>query len=88
MAKIKQVPELVKLAQQAGSFAVRVTPNAAQNSVMLAGGVVQIRVTATPEGGKANAAVIKALAAALGVAKSRIRLKSGASHRDKVFLID
>jgi len=88
MAKIKQVPELAQMAQKGDSFSVRATPNAAQNSVTLVGDVVQVRVTATPEGGKANTAVIKALAAAMGIAKSRLRLKSGASSRDKEFLID
>ena len=41
-----------------------------------------------PEDGKANAAVIKLLAKALGVAKSRLVLVRGATSRDKLFRID
>ncbi len=49
---------------------------------------VRIRVTAVPEGGKANAAVKKLLAKALSVPKARLRLIRGETARDKVFVID
>ena len=50
-------------------------------------GSLRVRTTAPPVGGKANKDVIRQLAAAFGVPPARIRLKSGASHRNKVFLI-
>lgn len=50
--------------------------------------MLKIAVTAPPEQGRANAAVIELLARRLGIAKSRIELVSGATHRHKKFLLD
>jgi uncharacterized protein YggU (UPF0235/DUF167 family) len=44
-------------------------------------------VTTVPEGGKANAAVLKLLAKALGVPKSRLAIVQGETGRDKVIEI-
>ena len=68
---------------------VRVTPKAAANRIAVdADGLIRVYVTTVPEDGKANAAVIKLLAKALGVAKSRLVLVRGATSRDKLFRID
>jgi uncharacterized protein (TIGR00251 family) len=68
---------------------VRVQPRARRNEVVeQAGGVLRVRVTAAPEGGEANRAVIALLADALGVAPSRIALVRGAASRDKLFRIE
>lgn len=80
--------DLSHLAQPGTQIAVRVTPRAARNAVLLEGDRVRVSVTTVPEDGKANAAVIKLLAKALGVAKSRLVLLRGASSRDKVFRVD
>lgn len=69
-------------------FQVRVTPRGGRNEVTVEGGEVRVRVTAVPEGGKANKAVQTVLAKALGVAKSRVTLVRGGSSRDKVFQLD
>ena len=45
-------------------------------------------MTAPAEGGKANRAVTKLLAGALGVPKSRLTLVRGTTARDKVFRLD
>ena len=66
-------------------IAVRVTPNASRNRVVMAEGQLRIYVTVVPEGGKANTAVQKLLAKAVGVPKSRLLLIRGATSRDKVF---
>ena len=66
------------------SFAVRVTPRASANAV--AGerdGTLLVRVTAPPAEGAANAALVKLLAKALGVAPSTVRIEAGASARTK-----
>jgi len=42
-----------------------------------------VRVTAAPEGGKANAAVEKTIAAALGLPKSAVTVVRGHSGRSK-----
>ncbi len=80
--------DLSHLAQPGTEIAVRVTPRAARNAVTLDGETIRVTVTVVPEDGKANAAVIKLLAKALGVAKSRLVLVRGASSRDKLFRID
>ena len=46
-----------------------------------------IRVRAVPEGGKANAAVIKLLAASLDISQSDIRLIRGHKARRKLFSV-
>ena len=57
---------------------VRVLPKARRNSVeVLPGPKVRVHVTAAPEGGKANDAVIALLARRLGVAKSVIKILRG-----------
>jgi uncharacterized protein YggU (UPF0235/DUF167 family) len=47
-----------------------------------------VRVTAAPEGGAANRAVIGLLAEVLGVAPSRVALVRGATSRDKLLRIE
>ncbi|MGP6089879.1 DUF167 domain-containing protein [Antarctobacter jejuensis] len=70
------------------TFEVRVTPKAARNAVTLdEAGKLRVTVTAVPEGGKANTAVLRLLSKALGVPKSRIALLRGATSRDKTFRI-
>ncbi|MGB5255710.1 MAG: DUF167 domain-containing protein [Woeseiaceae bacterium] len=67
---------------------VRVQARAIRNEL---GGVrdghLQVRTTAAPADGKANKAVTKLLAGAFGVAPSRIELRRGRTHRDKLFRI-
>jgi len=48
----------------------------------------KIYVTAAPEDGKANEAVIKLLAKNLGVAKSSLTIMRGHTSRDKVIKIE
>lgn len=79
--------DLKHLAARGAEIAVRVTPRAARNRIVAEGDVLRVYVTVVPEGGKANAAVQKLLAKALGVAKSRLVLVRGQSARDKVFRI-
>lgn len=69
---------------------VRVQPGARRSGIdgLVAraegGKAVKIRVTEPPEGGKANAAVIKLLAKAWGVPKGRIAVAAGAKDRRKI----
>lgn len=76
------------LADGEGRLALRVTPGARAESIAIADGQVAIKVRAKPEDGKANAAVIALLAAALGIGASRIELLRGATGRDKLVRID
>jgi hypothetical protein len=80
--------ELAHLATPGAEIAVRVTPKASRNAVVADGAVVRVYVTVVPEGGKATAEVVKLLAKALGVAKTRLTLVRGETSRDKVFRLD
>jgi uncharacterized protein YggU (UPF0235/DUF167 family) len=79
---------LSHLARPGAVLAVRATPRASRTSVALAGDVIRVHVTSVPEDGKANRAVAEALAEALGVARTRLTLLTGASSRDKRFRLD
>lgn len=79
--------DLSHLAIPGAEIAVRVTPKAARNAVVAEDGAIRVYVTTVPEDGKATAAVVKLLAKALGVPKSRLTLIRGATARDKVFRI-
>lgn len=50
-------------------------------------GALKVAVTAPPEDGKANQALVAALATALGVRRSQVELASGLTSRDKKFLV-
>ena len=76
--------ELRILVDSEGRLAVRVTPNAKADRVMIEEGQVKVRVTVAPEDGKANKAVITLLAKALGVSKSSLSIIRGETARDKL----
>ena len=64
---------------------VRVQPKAKRNSIeVVEGSKLKVYVTAAPEDGKANDAVVALLAKSLGVAKSHIRILRGHKSRDKL----
>ena len=69
---------------------LRVTPKSRADEIVgLRGdGVLHVRVTAAPENGKANEAVLKLLGSALRLPKSAIRLKGGAASREKWIELD
>ena len=72
-------------------LAVRVTPKASRNELKglytAADGTVSlsVKVTAAPDKGKANAAVISLLAEKFGIAKSTLALVKGETDRNKTF---
>lgn len=66
---------------------MRVAPKASRNAVAgigADGSAIKVSVTAPPEDGKANAAVIKLLAKAWKVPKSSVSVATGAASRNKV----
>ncbi|GAB4264857.1 MAG: DUF167 domain-containing protein [Pararhodobacter sp.] len=81
------VDDLSARAIPGASFVLRVTPKA-RRVALEDGDPIRVWVTEAPEDGKANAAVRKLLAKALGVAPSRLELLRGATSRDKVFQLD
>lgn len=83
------LPDLRAIATSGATIAVRVTPRAARDTLTRTDdGSLRAGVTAPPEDGRANAAVTRLLARALGVAPSRLTLLRGATARDKLFRLD
>jgi len=63
-------------------------PKAGRNEIgPVRSGRIVVRVTAAPEDGKANAAILKLLAKGLGISASTIEVSSGATSREKTLLL-
>ena len=66
------------------SFAVRLIPRASRTAIAgVRDGVLQVRVTAAPVDGAANRALLEALAKALHVGTTALRIESGATSPRK-----
>lgn len=66
-------------------LSLKVSPKASRTAITgWAGEVLRVAVTAAPDKGKANAAVIALLAEALGVARSRISILRGETQPQKL----
>lgn len=64
---------------------LRVRPGGKKNAILGEhGGALRVSVTAQPERGKANRAVVKLLADVLGIAASEVAIVSGETSGDKV----
>jgi len=71
------------------TVSVKVVPRASRNEVVgWRGGVLRLRVTAPPQDGRANAAVVELLAAALGVRKSAVAIAAGHASAHKRVAIE
>lgn len=67
---------------------VRAQPGARKNAVVGEhGGALKVAVMAPPDQGKANKALVEVLREALDVKRAQIELVSGATSRDKRFLV-
>lgn len=67
---------------------IKVVPGASRSEVAgWLGEALKVRVAAPPESGKANLAVEKVLAAALGVSRRQVRLEAGLASQRKVVAI-
>jgi len=79
----------IRQEKSGASFAVKVAPRASQNKIAeVADGALKVRLTAPPVEGAANEALVKLLAKALGLAKSRVKVVQGHKSRDKRLLIE
>lgn len=69
----------------AGRLAVRVHPGARKDALVdrLANGEWKLAVSAPPEGGRANEAVVELLAGLLGVKRRQVSVVRGAASRAK-----
>jgi uncharacterized protein (TIGR00251 family) len=70
-------------------LATRVTPNAGRNEITgWRDGVLQMKIAAPPEKGKANKELIDFLSQALGVKRYAISIIKGHTSRNKVIAIE
>lgn len=75
-------------------IAVHVTPKASRTQVsglrfdQEGNPEIQVRVSAPPEGGKANKAVCEVVAKALGIAKGKVQVVRGDTSRHKMLAIE
>jgi uncharacterized protein len=68
---------------------VRVTPRASRDELAgLRDGVLRVRVTAPPVDGRANQAVCRLIAKAVGVGRTSVTVSRGERSRDKVVRIE
>ena len=73
---------------QGSRLALKVIPNAGRNEITgLKDGVLQVKIAAPPEKGKANKELIGFLAGKMGVKKASILIIKGQTSRNKVILI-
>lgn len=71
------------------SLRLKVTPSASADAVVgWQGDVLRLRVTAPAQRGKANEAVLRLLAAALGIERRRLRIVRGETSRQKVVFVE
>jgi len=68
---------------------VHVTPKSGRDQIDgWREGELRVRITTAPEGGRANAAVCRIVAEALGVPKSAVSVVRGHTSRHKQLLVD
>ena len=82
--------DLLDLAPAPGGtrLKLRVKPGARKNALLGAhAGALKLAVTAAPEKGRANDAVLALLAARLAVPVSSLEIASGGASRDKVVVV-
>ncbi len=69
-------------------LSVRAQPGARRNGIVREqAGMLKVAVTAPPDKGRANEALVEVLAEAIGVKRSQIALASGAASRQKKFVV-
>ncbi|HET6371313.1 MAG TPA: DUF167 domain-containing protein [Nitrospiria bacterium] len=71
------------------TLAVRVRPNAREDRIVgRVGDVLQVKVGAPPQEGKANSALIRLLSETLGMPRSCVSIVRGEHSRDKRVLVE
>lgn len=69
-------------------FAIKATPKASRDRIVIEDNTIRVYVTAPADKGKANDAIRKLLAKALHVPKSRLTLVRGETSRNKQFRLE
>ena len=73
-----------------GRISIRLQPRASRDELLGLNeeGALRVRVRAAPVDGAANAALIQLLAKRLGLVKSKVKLISGATARNKIVEVE
>lgn len=81
--------ELLRRTSKGLFIHIHATPKSGRNQIVgrTDDGALQVKVTAIPDKGKANLAVIETLAKNIGVAKSSFELVAGETNRNKVLRV-
>jgi uncharacterized protein len=88
MASSSVASKLLTLAKDGSvHLAVSVKPGVRVAGVAVTSAALELRVTAKPQDGEANKAVIKTVAELLGVAKSGVSVVRGHTGREKIISI-
>ena len=67
---------------------IKAVPGASRDQVAgIVGERLKVRISAAPEGGKANAAICKVIARTFGVKSRQVSLESGATNPEKIVRI-
>jgi uncharacterized protein (TIGR00251 family) len=75
--------------ENSNRLAVKVTPNAGRSEITgVKEGILQVRIGAPPDKGKANRELVDFLSKMLGVRKSSILIIKGGTSRNKVIVIE
>ena len=68
---------------------VKIVPGASKDTIAgLLGDRLKIRISAPPEGGKANEAIRRLLAKTLGIRQGQVHITSGRASQEKLIRID
>ncbi|MFN8592486.1 MAG: DUF167 domain-containing protein [Thermomicrobiales bacterium] len=89
MSQLPEIGEVVSPHPRGSVIRIIVVPRGSRNQIEISDhGLLRIRVTAPPVDGAANAAVIKVLAEAIDVSRSRLSILTGEHSRHKQILVD
>jgi len=83
------IESTVEAAAEGSVIRVRAQPGARRNGVTgVREGELCVAVTAPPDRGRANDAIVKVLAETLGVPRGRVKILSGETNRHKRLVVD
>jgi len=67
---------------------VKAVPGASRDAIAgMLGDRIKVRISAAPEGGKANKAICRLLAKSLGIKPAQVELVSGQTNPEKLFTV-
>lgn len=70
-------------------LAIKVIPNAGRNEITgIKEGVLQVKISAPPDKGKANKELVDFLSGKLGVKKSSVLIVKGQASRNKAIIVE